>query len=102
MATDWLTYDDFFARSGERFEVHLDGTDLALVLLTAELGSEPGGPGPDGQERRQFSVIFEGPPTPVLPQATYTLAHPALDALELFLVPLGPGAGGMRYEAAFA
>ncbi len=102
MATDWLTYDDFSGRSGERFEVHHDGTDLALVLVATELGSEPGGPGPDGQERRQFSVIFEGPSNPVLPQATYALAHAELDELALFLVPLGRDAGGTRYEAAFA
>jgi hypothetical protein len=38
----------------------------------------------------------------VLAQGTYRLSHPQLGELELFLVPLGPAAEGMQYEAAFA
>jgi hypothetical protein len=100
---DWLTYDDFSGRVGERFEVPL-GEAHALELLLAEAveSTQPGGRGPAGQERLQFSVLFRGPAAPVLQQGTYPLSHTELGALTLFLVPLGPDAEGMLYEAVFA
>jgi hypothetical protein len=100
---DWLTYDLFGGRTGERFEVAVDdGEPLELELTEATESTELGGPGPDGQERRQFSLIFRGPATPFVPQGTYALSHAELGELDLFLVPLGPDGDGMRYEAAFA
>jgi hypothetical protein len=39
---------------------------------------------------------------PVLPQGIQRLSHAELGELDLFLVPIGPDAQGMRYEAAFA
>ena len=50
----------------------------------------------------QFSIVFRGPRDPVFPQSIYRVEHAALDALELFLVPIGPDEVGMRYEAVFA
>ena len=100
---EWLTYEHFAGRVGERFDVTAgDGEGLALELVDATQGSEPGGRGPDGQERLQFAVVFRGPADRVLPQGIRTLAHPELAELDLFLVPIGPDAEGMRYEAAFA
>lgn len=78
------------------------GRSVQIELIQATEGDEPGGAGPDGQERLQFSLIFRGPTTPVLPQHTYQITHAELGELELFLVALGPDAEGMRYEAAFA
>ena len=54
------------------------------------------------RERRPFSLVFvmRGARRAV-PQQTCTLEHAALGAFELFLVPLGPGPDGMRYEAIF-
>ena len=99
----WLTFDLFAGRVGEPFEVGADGVPaVTMELADAVEGTEPGGPGPDGGQRRQFSLVFRGPAGPVLPQATYRLDHAELGELELFLVPIGPDAGGMRYEAAFA
>ena len=49
----------------------------------------------------QFSVTFAGPPSPWLPQGTYALLHPQREELWLFLVPLGPRADRMIYEAVF-
>jgi hypothetical protein len=46
-------------------------------------------------------LTFLSPPGPFLPQAIYPLLHPAFEALELFLVPLGPKDGGNSYEAVF-
>lgn len=99
---EWLTYERFAGREGEPFEVTVGEDNLATVLVAASESTESGGPGPEGQERRQFSLVFLGPVTPVLPQATYRVVHAELGELELFLVPVGSGDEGMLYEAAFA
>ncbi|MBT9332635.1 DUF6916 family protein [Paracidobacterium acidisoli] len=50
----------------------------------------------------QFSLIFTGAASPWLKQGLYTLTHPHTPEYELFLVPTGPEAGAMRYEAVFS
>jgi hypothetical protein len=98
----WLTHDHFAGRVGEGFDVTAPGPAVPLELIEATVGDQPGGQGPDGKERRQFSLFFRGPAEPVLAQSTYQVSHAELGELELFLVPIGPDAEGMRYEAAFA
>ncbi len=51
--------------------------------------------------RRAFSLVFEGPAVPAVPQGTYALHHEALGELELFLVPIGSDERGVRYEVIF-
>jgi hypothetical protein len=52
--------------------------------------------------RAAFALEFTAEHDGFLPQGTYLLQHDALGALEVFLVPLGPGPGSlMRYEAIF-
>jgi hypothetical protein len=98
---EWLTCEDFADRVGERFEVAVgEGPALVLELIEASEGAEAGGPGPNGQERQQFSLVFRG--TPGLPQGTYRLSHAKLGDLDIFLVPIGSDGDGMQYEAAFA
>jgi len=100
----WLTYDLFAGRVGEHFALtRTDGTPIELVLVETTDFDRAGGNGPDGVERRQFSLVFEGPAQPALAQATYRLAHDQLGELDLFLVPIGPGAdGGPQYQSVFA
>jgi uncharacterized protein DUF6916 len=99
----WLTHDLFADRINEAFAVRADSVaPPSLTLVETTLGDAPGGVGPDGAERRQFSLVFRGPLQPFLPQATYRLEHQELGVLDLFLVPIGPDAEGMRYQAAFA
>jgi hypothetical protein len=50
----------------------------------------------------QFSLFFTGASSSWLQQGMYTLMHPHITNCELFLVPLGSDAEGMRYEAAFS
>jgi len=99
---EWLTYPDFAGRVGERFDLVAGETTWPAELVDATESSESGGPGPAGQQRRQFSVVFRLPAEPVLAQGIQRLVHPEMGALDLFLVPIGPDAEGMRYEAAFA
>ncbi len=70
--------------------------NIKLALTEArDLGwSRPG-------NRQAFSLVFRGPASPVLLQRMYTLTHASLVVEGIFLVPLGPGAEGMRYEAVF-
>lgn len=98
----WLTCENFSGRVGERFDAAEDDDGVALELVEAVQGDEPGGRGPEGQERLQFSLVFRGPAAPGLAQGIHRLTHAELGELDLFLVPLGPDAEGMRYEAAFA
>lgn len=96
----WLTHALFRPLVGESFD--LPDAAGALVLSDAQEHDRAGGPGPDGQARRQFSLLFTGPLDRALAQGTYPLHHDALGEVELFLVPLGPAGNTMRYEAAFA
>ncbi|CAI9412571.1 DUF6916 family protein [Nocardioides sp. T2.26MG-1] len=100
----WLTCDQFAPLVGEEFQVGVAGGSrtVSMVLTEATEGSEPGGTGPDGQSRRQFSLVFRGPGEPALPQGTYVVGHPGLGRFELFLVPIARDADALQYEAAFA
>jgi len=98
----WLTCADFAGRVGETFDLTADGAAVHPVeLVEAAESTEIGGQGPDGQTRNQFSLVFRGPASPLLPQGTYVLTHAELGELALFLVPIGAEPEGVRYEAAF-
>jgi hypothetical protein len=89
-----LTAASFNERLHDTFTLAMTTATLKLVLAEVEeLGQS--------DRRHAFSLRFMGPPKPILPQATYRLENPALGSLEIFLVPLGPKGGGMRYEAVF-
>lgn len=95
MTLEAITIDTFRARRNETFRATGSGgrpKDLVLIEIE-DLG--------DGYSRRAFSLLFAGPSTPVMPQATYRFENAATGALEFFLVPLGPENGVFRYEAAF-
>jgi hypothetical protein len=76
----------------------LTSADLELSVVTElnpATAARPAG-------RRPFSIEFLGPISQqYLLQRIYHLEHPAFNALEIFLVPLGPLNGRMRYEAIF-
>ena len=54
------------------------------------------------EQLEQFSLVFTCPTLPWLPQGTYTLVHPDMDEVVLFLVPIGPIKEQMRYESVFS
>ena len=93
-----LTYSDFFARVGEEFRVATGEVAVALVLSEVTDLARPESPSP---RRKPFSLIFRGPFRPQLVQRIWPLEHAALGTLEIFLVPIGPDAEGVRYEAVF-
>ena len=92
-----LTLQDFVPLQGGHFE--LDSGDQGLLpfslIETLALTPHP------SAVRAPFSLVFEGPAQPLLPQATYELAHPTLGPLNIFLVPVARSPAGIRYEAVF-
>ena len=82
---------------GSRFTLRLDdatGLPARLIEARAGNGTAPGG-------RQPFSLTFEAPAEPALPQRIYRLEHPQLEALDLFLVPVALRPSGLHYEAVF-
>jgi len=87
-----LTAADFAPLRGDRFRIAGDDAppfDAELIEVT-ELAREPGG-------RAPFSLVFQGGPSPPLPQRIYRIEHEDLGAIEIFLVPIAAD----RYEAVF-
>lgn len=97
---DKLQSADFSAHLHETFRIHLDGEADAVPLELAQVTESAGGSGLEA--RRSFSLLFLGPVSPqYLVQHTYRLEHERMGTLEIFLVPLGPENGRMKYEAIF-
>lgn len=97
MTTDiaQLTAADFEPRIEDDFRVSAPAGEVSLRLVEVRRL---------GKGLRQgdaFSLTFLSPPGPFLPQAIYPLLHPGFEALDLFLVPIGPKDGGNGYEAVF-
>jgi hypothetical protein len=93
-----LTLEDFAPHLHTRLRIaDLDDYELELTEINDCSNAQ----------LEQFSLIFTGPGSPWLPQGLYRLVHPKNvqpknGDWELFLVPIGPDGGGMRYEAAFS
>jgi len=93
-----FTIETFAPLVREMFRIHPEGASpLDAELISAEPygGQAAGG-------RAPFSIVFRGPPQPVLSQMTYRIEHAVLGSFDLFIVPIGPDETGMRYEAVFA
>jgi hypothetical protein len=98
--SDSLTLETFAPHIGTTFALTLNPEETIHLHLYE---MKPLGHGVPGG-REPFALLFLHPHLPknaYLPQSTYPLNHPTLGLLELFLVPLGPDAQGMRYEAIF-
>ena len=88
-----LTIGDFAPHLHTRFRVlQPEGHELELTEVTDCSNAQ----------LEQFSLIFTGAASPWLPQGMYKLAHSQMQECELFLVPIGPDAAGMRYQAVFS
>ena len=98
-----FTAQTFSPHIGDTFRVFYDDSSaLEMTLLSAtEYGSESAKEWSKKSQRTPFTLIFVGPPTPILPQRIYRLEQADMDPFELFLLPVGPGEQGMRYEAIF-
>ena len=91
-----LKLEDFAPHLDADFEMQSSGGVLPLKLVKADPA------GASGREGGAFSLLFAAPAGTSLPQAIYPVVHPALGVMEIFLVPIGPFAGGRGYQAIFA
>jgi hypothetical protein len=93
---DTLTIDDFANLIDRYVTLRFgDQEQCARVVEVTRRGEMP----PEG--RQPFSIVVEsGPNDKYWPQGTHVMAHPEHGELTLFMVPLGPGEHGMRYEIA--
>lgn len=92
------TLDRFEPLLDEPFEISDgSGTVIATLIEAVDLRETQGA----GLRSRQFSLVWRGPPGAVLPQRIYSVRHPAIGTRELFLVSIGSGEDGARYEAVF-
>jgi hypothetical protein len=87
-----LTAATFADHLHESFRVHAGDGALSFALVEVSAPDDGG---------RPFSVVFRGPAAPLLAQRIYRIEHPATGPLELFIVPIGQDAEGVRYEAVF-
>lgn len=100
---DKLTVDDFTSHVGETFPINIGEPEpFHVELIEAKTLGDPFELyGEDTTRRAPFSLIFRGPMQPVLRQMIQTLTHPTLGEMGIFMVPVGPDALGMRYQAIF-
>jgi len=89
-----LTVDDFEPRLQQEFHLQAPNELTLKLVEVRRLGQAM-------REGGAFSLLFVSARGAFLPQATYELTHPELGTLELFIVPVGPAAGGNGYEAVF-
>lgn len=90
-----LTAAGFNAQVGHGFSLSAGDGQLSLQLIEVKQlgsGARPGG---------AFSLLFEGPHQPLLEQATYSLADPNKNTIDLFLVPVNQTEDASFYEAVF-
>lgn len=101
-----FTSQTFSPYVGETFHLILDGAppvEMELVSVTEANFPAPARGTVDPLRRMSFSLLFldRDHPNSYLPQGIYHIEHEQLGAMDLFLVPLGPVAEGMRYEVIF-
>lgn len=92
-----VTLDSFAPRVGAAFAVA--GPDGAIEMVLERVDGL-GAPAIAGG-RAPFSLVFRGPPSPILPQATYAFVDATLGELEIFIVPIAGDARAATYQAIF-
>jgi Domain of unknown function (DUF6916) len=90
-----LRMGDFTPHLDAIFDMQTAGGVVPLKLAKVDPA------GDSGRAGGAFSLIFIAPKGPWLPQAIYPVTHPALGAMEIFLVPVGPMQDGNGYQSVF-
>lgn len=97
-----LALTHFAPHLGETFTLHLaTGQVVSIELIEAMAFPTPSQRPAHLSARVPFSVVFQSAQTSPLPQQIYHVKHAALGGFDLFLVPIGQHAKGVRYEAVF-
>ena len=100
---DRLTATSFAPAVGDTFVLDAgEAGSLELELLESRLHDPDVAAVDSSGTRAPFTLVFRGPVEPLLPQRIYRLEHESLDAMEIFIVPIGRDDAGTIYEAVFA
>ena len=104
--TENLTLEIFSPLLNSKFKFSADGAhslDMELELTEAKAFGGPHTVKPDrnGMVQDCFSLMFDGPESPVLPQRIYSLEHENIGRFDLFIVPVEKVPDGIRYQALF-
>ena len=94
-----LTEREFSKHLNTKFRVNVEAPQPIELELVEVKGYESKSNEETGLER--FSVFFSGPAEFLLPQQTYPLVHEKMGEFDIFIVPIGRGGPGFRYEAVF-
>jgi hypothetical protein len=99
---DRLSANDFTKYLNDTFYLSSDSEEPieAELIEVTEIETNEVSTG-SNNKRNSFSIVFSGPPQPVLPQGIHALQHTEMGPLSLFIVPIGSDKKGMRYEAVF-
>jgi len=98
-----LKFSDFEPLLNQTFQIHYgNGETLSVTLAEVIAGKNPSSSDESGEPYYPFSLVFQSDTTSYLPQHTYRIEHEQLGSHDIFIVPLGPNAQGMRYEAVFS
>jgi uncharacterized protein DUF6916 len=92
---DLLRCEDFEPHLHSAFAMTAGGATTSLELIAVERLPR------EGVTRQPFSLLFRGG-TIVQPQGIYQLSRAGAGQFEIFLVPVGKDASGVRYEAIFS
>jgi hypothetical protein len=97
--SDPFTIEAFQPRVGELFRVIVDDQwEMQARLSEVSVwGHEEAAT----RERHPFSLVFHAAPDTLIPQQIYRVENANMEPFDCFLVPIGPDAAGMRYEAVF-
>jgi len=86
----------FFSRClDQSFTVTHEDQTIALKMTRLDKRDTA----PKGWE--SFTILFDGPPSTVLPQATHELVNEEIGTVPVFLVPVAEDEQGFQYEAVY-
>ena len=90
-----MSVDDFAKLIGQSFVIDFEGNSISLELI------EVSKMGAGERDRGAFSLVWQGPKSPSLNQATYLLANDEIGSHHMFVVPISEVDLGIQYEAIF-
>ncbi len=92
-----LTLEHFAGCVNETFSATLSDMEVPFVLVeAAPLQVKANNP-----MRAPFSLLFRNTSAFLFPQQIYTMRHPRVGEIGIFLVPIAQERGGFLYQAVF-
>ncbi len=80
---------------GSEFQIIENESPVCVLTLTEKLEHKK------TARQESFSLMFQGPLEPFLPQGMRRLRHATLGEMDIFLVPVAQGKGGFEYQSVF-